>query len=57
MSYWFTDNTLNLRGINKESLKIYHFKDSFYLVVNHKVYPFHHNKQFEKMAETKDVKF
>lgn len=57
MSYQFSDNVLKLKGINKESLKIYLFKNSYYLVVNHKVYPIRHNKQYEKLVETKDVTF
>lgn len=55
MTYWFSGSTLKLKGITKDAFKIYHYKNEFLLVVNHRVFSLHHNKQYEKLVETHTI--
>lgn len=57
LSYQFDNYTLKTKGLTPEHCKIIHFKGNFYLVNNHKVYPIHHNSDFERLVETHDVNF
>lgn len=57
VTYQFNGSTLKVKGMNLEHYKICHFKNNFYLVSNHHVYPLHTNSQFERLIETHEVVF
>ena len=56
-SYLLSDKALKIKGIQENQFKIYHYKNTLYLVVNHKTYPLHRNQQYEKLIETTSVEF
>lgn len=57
LTYHFYGNMLKIKGLKPEHGKVLHFKNNYYLVINHHVYPIHHNSQFERLVETREVSF
>jgi len=55
LSYFLTNNVLKVKGLNSEHLKIFHFKNIYYLVNGTHYYPIHQNKQYERLAETHNL--
>lgn len=57
LTYHYYGNLLKVKGLKPEHTKIVHYKNNYYLVNNHHVYPIHHNSQFERLVETHEVVF
>lgn len=57
LTYHFYGNLLKVKGLKPEHCKVVYFKNNYYLVNNHHVYPIHHNSQFERLVETHEVGF
>lgn len=54
-SYLFNAGTLKIKGMPVGTTKLYHYKNTLYLVLNHHAYIITPNSQFEKMVEDKEV--
>ena len=57
LSYQFSNNTLKLKGLNVETVKVVNYDDNFYLLVGKRVYAIKQNRQYEKLVEVYDLTF
>lgn len=57
LTYHFYGNILKVKGLKPEHCKVVHFKNNYYLVNNHHVYPIRQNSQFERLLETHELSF
>ncbi len=55
--YQFQDDTLKLKGVILDQIKVYHYRNNFYLVTKNHVYLLHQNNQYERLVETHEVVF
>lgn len=55
LSYFLSDNSLKIKGLNIEHLKIIHYKNCYYLVNGNHFYAIHQNKQYERLVETHNL--
>lgn len=51
LSYFFTGNTVRIKGAAISQFRVIHYKGTYYLVSAKHSYPIHHNSQYERMAE------
>lgn len=57
LSYQFSNNTLKLKGLNAEMVKLVNYDDNFYLLSGKRVYAIKQNRQYEKLTEVYDLTF
>ena len=57
LSYQFSGNTVKLKGLSIENVKVVCYDDDFYLVAGKRVYALKPNKQYEKLLEVSDIMF
>lgn len=57
LSYQFSNNTLKLKGLNVETVKVVNYDDNFYLLAGKRVFVIKPNRQYEKLVEVYDLTF
>ena len=55
MEYQFEGNTIKVKGLMIDNLKLLQYKNELYLVSQKRIYPIRQNKQFERLVETHDI--
>lgn len=57
LSYQFSGNTIKLKGLSADNVKVVCYDDNFYLVAGKRVFVLKPNRQYEKLVEVSDITF
>lgn len=57
LSYQFSGNTIKLKGLSADNVKVVCYDDNYYLVAGKRVFVLKPNRQYEKLVEVSDITF